>query len=200
MDLAAEFPAVAALVDRRPGGQRKLPTMGAGATGADAAEPAPAGVETPGTRADADPMPGGLVDQSEPASVPPSQNEPEREGASAILDPAGGAHGPRRPVRYGLRIQFEERPDSLDLGRLVESTVLVNTTHPAYLRAVASRAEGYHVALSVAMALAPLAVEPAGAQAFVTAFLAAWGGALGRDKRRRQTRRGRPRRRPSARI
>ena len=60
---------------------------------------------------------------------------------------------------------------------------------------MASRAEGYHVALSVAMALAPLAVEPASAQPFVTAFLAAWGEALGRDQRRRQNRRGRPRRR-----
>ena len=196
VDLAAEFPAVAALVARRPGGQRKLPTMGAGA---DSAGAEPAGVEMPGNRADTDLTPAGVIEQSEPASVPPSGNEPESEGASAILDPAAGAHGPRRPVRYGLRIQFEERPDSLDLGRLVESTVLVNTTHPAYLRAVASRAEGYHVALSVAMALAPLAVEPAGAQAFVTAFLAAWGDALGRDKRRRQTRRGRSRRRPSAR-
>ena len=33
LDLAGEFPAVAALVDRRPGGQRQLPTAGAGADG-----------------------------------------------------------------------------------------------------------------------------------------------------------------------
>jgi hypothetical protein len=49
------------------------------------------------------------------------------------------------------------------------------------------------VALAVAMALAPLAVEPAQAQGFITAFLARWGAAIDRDDGRR--RRGRPRRR-----
>ena len=107
----------------------------------------------------------------------------------------GEPGGPPRRARFGLRIDFEERPESPELGRLVESTVWVNASHPAYLRAVASRSEGYHAALAVAMALAALAVEPARAQAFVTAFLAAWGGALGRDQRRRQGRRGRVRRR-----
>jgi hypothetical protein len=131
----------------------------------------------------------------QPATGDHPQDEDDAGDASVTLDLATGARGPRRAARYGLRIQFEERADSLDLGRLVGSTVLVNTAHPAYLRAVASRAEGYHVALSVGMALAPLAVEPASAQAFVTAFLAVWGDALGRDKRRRQARRARPRRR-----
>ncbi len=66
--------------------------------------------------------------------------------------------------------------------------MLVNAAHPAYLRALASRAEGYHAALAVAMALAAVAVEPAGAQAFVTRFLTRWGAAVGRDRRRRQPR------------
>jgi len=70
----------------------------------------------------------------------------------------------------------------------VESTVLVNTAHPACLRAVASRSEGYHAALAVGMALAEVAVEPAGTQAFLTTFLARWGEAVGRDRRRRQPR------------
>ena len=189
VDLAAEFPAVAALVDRRPGGQRKLPAM---VGGGERDEPARAESTPPGfigaTDASAPPdAPAGAADE-------PDANRPDQP-TSVTLETAVGARGPRRAARYGLRIQFEDRADSLDLGRLVESTVLVNTSHPAYLRAVASRAEGYHVALSVGMALAPLAVEPAKAQAFVTAFLAAWGDALGRDKRRRQARRARPRRR-----
>ena len=58
----------------------------------------------------------------------------------------------------------------------------VNDAHPAYRRAVASRSEGYHVALATALALAPLAVEPAKEHAFVTAFLASWGAALDRRK------------------
>ena len=188
VDLSEEFPAVAALVERRPGGQRKLLM----AAGAEAPRPALVAVGVAaGTAASVT-----AAEVESPEAAPPvSQAQVSPESPSAILDRASGTSGPRRPARYGLRIQFEERPDALDLGRLVESTVWVNASHPAYVRAVASRAEGYHVALAVAMALAPLAVEPAGAQAFVTAFLAAWGDALGRDKRRRQTRGGRVRRR-----
>jgi hypothetical protein len=94
--------------------------------------------------------------------------------------------GPRRPTRLGLTIQFETRPDLLTLGRLVETTVWVNDAHPAYRRAAASRSEGYHLALSVAMALASVAVEPAQANAFVTGFLARWGESIDpRTKRRR---------------
>jgi hypothetical protein len=90
----------------------------------------------------------------------------------------------RRPGRYGLSIQFAARPDDSELGRLVDATVWVNEAHPAYRRAVASRSEGYHVALAVALALGPLAVEPAREHAFVTAFLASWGEALERRGRR----------------
>jgi hypothetical protein len=72
------------------------------------------------------------------------------------------------------------------LSRLVESTVWVNDAHPAYRRAVASRSEGYHLALAVALALAPLAVEPAQAQVFVETFLTKWGEAAGRTKKRRR--------------
>lgn len=90
------------------------------------------------------------------------------------------------PVRYGLGIQFEDRPGDAELGRLVESTVWVNVAHPAYHRAVASRSEGYHLALSVALALAPLATEPKDEHAFVTAFLSHWGEALERSRSQRR--------------
>ena len=96
----------------------------------------------------------------------------------------GDPSGPKRPAHHGLRIQLESRPDDDQLGRVVESTVWVNTAHPAYARATAVRADAYHVALAVAMALAPLAVEPAEAHAFVTAFLTRWGGTGGRNGRR----------------
>jgi hypothetical protein len=83
--------------------------------------------------------------------------------------------GPKRPVRLGLSIQLESRSDDPELGRLVESTIWVNDAHPAYRRAVASRSEGYHYALTVAMALSSIAVEPPQQHAFVTAFLERWG-------------------------
>ncbi len=100
-----------------------------------------------------------------------------------------GVRGPQRPVRYGLSIRFEQSPDDPELGRLVESTVVVNEAHPAYRRAVASRSEGYHIALAVALALSRLAVEPANEHAFVTTFLTRWGESLqrptGRSRRAR---------------
>jgi hypothetical protein len=105
-----------------------------------------------------------------------------------VLEPPTPAGGPRRPSRYGLEIDFEDRPDQAELGRLVESTVWVNTAHPAYVRAVASRSDGYHVALTVGLALAPLAAEPGKGQEFLTEFLARWGRSLGRDRRRRGAR------------
>jgi hypothetical protein len=95
----------------------------------------------------------------------------------------------RRPGHYGLDIQFEDQPEALELGRLMESTVWVNRAHPAYRRALASHSVGYHIALAVAMALAPLAVESAKEHAFVTAFLFRWGEAIGNSNNRKQRKR-----------
>ncbi len=191
IDLAEDFPAVGALVDRRPGGQRRLPAarlahQGEGplfAAGAPSASSAPASAGAPATRID-DGRDGGGASEATPA-----------EARVATLDHTAPARGPRRETRYGLRIEFEDNAESDDLGRLVESTVWVNAAHPAYRRAVASRAEAYHATLTVAMTLASPAAEPASVQKFVTAFLGACGEALSRDKRRRQGRRGRLRRR-----
>jgi hypothetical protein len=73
-------------------------------------------------------------------------------------------------MRYGLGVQFEDRPGNTELGRLVESTVWINQAHPAYRRALASRSVGYHISLAVALALAPLAVEPDQEHIFITKF------------------------------
>jgi Histidine kinase-, DNA gyrase B-, and HSP90-like ATPase len=100
--------------------------------------------------------------------------DPDRAATAGVAGSRAAGRSRRAP-RLGLGIQFEERPDDAELGHLVESTVWVNTAHPAYRRASASRSEGYHVALTTALALAPLAVEPAAEHAFVTAFLASWG-------------------------
>jgi hypothetical protein len=89
-------------------------------------------------------------------------------------------------MRYGLTIRFESHPDDPELGRLVESTVVVNDAHPAYRRAIASRSEGYHLALATAFALSSLAVQPAREHEFVTIFLSRWGEALQAGARRRR--------------
>jgi len=180
-DLAGEFPALAALVEQRRGGQKRLPTgsdlPGEPTSGeVTAAKPPPAAAE-------------GAHEGEHQALDTASREQPGPPNSPPVtLSPLPSAASPRRPGRYGLTIDFEHRPDSPGLGRLVESTVLVNTAHPAYLRAVASRSEGYHAALAVGMALAEVAVEAAGTQGFLTTFLARWGESVGRDRRRRQPR------------
>jgi hypothetical protein len=186
LDLADDFPLLASLVERRAGGQKRLP-MGRGEASAEgyalalAVAPPATAAERGGTGGGG---PSGLP--AEPAGQgegePPRPTPAPEPAASGPPLPEG--RGPQRPQRYGLGIQFESRPDDPELGRLVESTVLVNDAHPAYRRAVASRSEGYHIALAVALALAPLAAEAASEHAFVTAFLTRWGEALDRRKER----------------
>jgi hypothetical protein len=184
-DLAEMFPLLASLVEHRLGGQRRLP-VGRPAPG----EGPPVGLSE--ARLDAGAAPPGRVEEAPaagpgeaapPAAEPAAAGEPEGAGPPPAEVHLPAERGARRPARYGLGIRFESRPDDPELGRLVESTVWVNEAHPAYRRAVASRSEGYHIALASALALAPLAVEPAKEHAFVTAFLAAWGGALERRRR-----------------
>lgn len=200
VDLAEEFPSLSALVEQRTGGQKRLPT-GSSARGdegvASSSAPGPdepgrgaPGHETPDHRGDPAGAPEEGVAGRAGGGASPVE-APTPPVATGTLPPVvAGARGPRRPTRYGLAIEFEERPESPEVGRLVESSVLVNTGHPAYHRAVASRSEGYHAALAVGMALAAVAVEPSRSQAFLSTFLARWGEALGRDRRRRT---GRPR-------
>ncbi|MBI4638736.1 MAG: ATP-binding protein [Candidatus Rokubacteria bacterium] len=186
-DLAGEFPLLATLVEQRAGGQRRLPVASGGPAGGDHTAPLLA-VREPALATDERPAVAGA--QPPPPAVPSAAATEPSTPRTPPPPPATGhlAAGPRsrRPARYGLSIQFEARPDDPELGRLVESTVWVNEAHPAYRRAVASRSEGYHVALAVAMALAPLAVDPAKEHAFITAFLARWGAAIERPKRSRR--------------
>jgi hypothetical protein len=187
VDLAEGFPLLAALVDQRRGGQKRLSLVPQAETG----EGLSGGTATPygALQPEGNDVP--RDDSAGEAPASPYTNDPQppiepleesRNGLSALPD----VRAPKRPIRLGLTVQFEERPGDPELGRLVESTVLVNRSHPAYQRAASSRSEGYHVALSVALALAPLAVEPAGEHAFVTTFLVRWGDAVSRTSAHRR--------------
>jgi hypothetical protein len=187
-ELSEGFPLLASLVEHRRGGQKSLPLGPKGG---------------PHGTAGIDPTlalnPMNLPDPSDAdAGVTPSGGSSEAPQADRSKTPGdeyptAGAASPtprreRRPMRLGLAVQFEDRPGDSELGRLVESTVYVNRAHPAYRRAAASRSEGYHIALSVALALAPLAVEAAKEHAFVTTFLSRWGEAVaGASPRRRKS-------------
>jgi hypothetical protein len=187
-DLAEEFPLLHSLVERRRGGQRRLPMPGRGADGEFGplfalAEPVDA---ADGARGHDGSAP--QADQQPPSTdaepPPPSCATGSQVGEAAI--PGHGA--PRRRAQYGLSIQFESRPDDDEPGRLVDSTIWVNQSHPAFVRATSSRSLGYHLALTVALTLAPLAVAPAQEHGFVTRFLAEWG-QVQSERPRRSTRR-----------
>lgn len=183
VEMADDYPLLSALVERREGGQRRLPIGVAGAAEARTLVAASlVSRETwlePGGESPIAGDPESLASMGVEAAETPEQVRPPH---SNVALPGSGRE--RRPARYGLSIQFESRDGDPEIGRLVESTVWVNAAHPAYRRAAASRSEGYHVALAVAMALAPLAAEPAGERAFVGSFLERWGAALDSPLRR----------------
>jgi hypothetical protein len=193
LELAEDFPLLTTLVERRSGGQRRLPfgdprEPGVGAwAGADllAAEP-PGAYASAG---DAEPA-AGPARQPRDGDREPDGERPPPEAPAETARRAGNVRLPtrgrrKRPSRLSLAIRFESRPEDPSLGRLIESTVWVNDAHPAYRRAAASRSEAYHIALTAAMALAPLTVEASEMHDFVSAFLGRWGeAALGNGRKR----------------
>jgi len=186
LELSEGFPLLASLVEHRRGSQKRLPLAAKAGFGGESGfgpELTPDAPDTSGEAAAASAAPESLDAsmEQEKASVPPSAHEPP-EGGAALPD----SRARRRPLKLGLAVQFEDLPGDTELGRLVESTIFINRAHPAYQRAAASRSEGYHIALSVALALAPLAVEPAGEHAFITTFLSRWGEAVSRAPSRRR--------------
>ncbi|MBK5283434.1 MAG: ATP-binding protein [Nitrospiraceae bacterium] len=192
-ELSDDFPLLASLVEHRAGGQKRLPiddkkTDIAAGTEALAVLAASSTAEVP------------RPNETEPAQpqtppLPTNQETALPEPATSTIPASASAMFPghgrfRAPMRYGLGVQFEDRPDNSELGRLVESTVWINQAHPAYRRALASRSVGYHISLAVALALAPLAVEPNQEHNFITKFLSHWGQALDQPQGHRR----RPRR------
>ena len=201
-DLADDFPLLQSLVDRRAGGQKRLPLPGRGREQVpaplfanmlgdddgpsreelgvpDSPTPTPTPVE-PGAAEPKESSPGERPPENQPSAGADGVNHVASAGAVETI------RGRRRPARYGLLVQFESRPGDLELARLVDSTVWINDAHPAFVRAAGSRSIGYHTALAVALALAPLAVEPVEEHGFITQFLAHWGGAQARPRRSRR--------------
>jgi hypothetical protein len=187
-DLAEEYPVLATLAERRSGGQRRLPLGEPGKPGAAGAAGEWSGVgglvtARPDVEASEEPEGDAGSGGGEAASPDGESSERPAAAPTAVSASLPGPARRKRPTTLSLEVRFESLPGELALGRLVESTVWVNEAHPAYRRAVASRAEAYHIALTVASALAPLTVEPAHAQSFIHRFLAGWGEAgVGKGK------------------
>jgi len=176
-ELATEFPLLTSLVEQHSGGQKKLPLGSSGRV----TDPRSLVTASVIVQAEADKN---TEEATKPPVEQPTGEEPRDAGPAHAFSAQDynlqlpGKGRARKPAHYGLDIQFEDRHDDMQLGRLVESTVWVNLSHPAYRRALASRSIGYHIVLAVAMALAPLAAESANEHGFITAFLSRWGEAL----------------------
>ncbi|WHZ17588.1 MAG: hypothetical protein OJF52_004440 [Nitrospira sp.] len=189
VEMAEDFPLLASLVEKRAGGQKRLPIGGEAGEGNPRWFTATTVTETIEEEQDA----AELADPVEVSSGEPKADQEEQRLEENQAPPGEvilpGTGGRTRPMRYGLGIRFEHHADDVELARLVESSVVINEAHPTYRRAVASRSEGYHIALCVALALARLAVEPKDEHAFVTTFMTRWGEALDSSARRVRKRR-----------
>jgi hypothetical protein len=180
--LAEEFPLVASLVARRAGGQKRLPIGSIGGAGSLVPEHTQAGqAEEPQPGSEPGSVAGGA--QPAPPEVEAARIDSEASRKHASVEWPAGTNR-RNRARLGLSLQFENRPEQPLLGRLVESTVWVNEAHPAWRRAVVTRSEAYHLALTVAVVLVPLAAEPGQAPGFITSFLGRWGDALDKPRHR----------------
>lgn len=189
LELADEYPLLASLVEQRIGGQRKLSFTRRGTveTGQDLVAAAVLHTAIAPETSQVPPVePRPETTGPDPESVRPNSADPPSE--AAVPAASSGEKSRARPGHYGLSIRFESLRGDPELGRLIESTVVINEAHPAYRRAVASRSDGYHIALAVALALARLAVPPAEEHEFVTAFLTYWGEALDPSRTKRPRR------------
>jgi hypothetical protein len=152
--LVGDFPELRPLLDTR---RRAIPGGGEGEAGSSGKPPGEsAGFETTGEEAGAKPSTPGL--------------EPEKPGEEPVAEETGS---PRKPA--GLRITFDLRPDRPEMGWLSGTTVCVNQAHSAYRRAVQSRSESYHIAVTVAWVLSQYVEHGKPLSEFINRFLDGWG-------------------------
>lgn len=111
----------------------------------------------------------------EPPAAPPSSVAVEAvlEPSDANGEPAREQQGKR--VGPGLMIGFEDAAERAELGWLLENTVWINRSHPAFQKAVSAGHEQYHVVLTVAWVLLGHLEDRHSAQQFIGEFLFGWG-------------------------
>lgn len=96
------------------------------------------------------------IDSSEKNKISDSQNKKKNKKAPA------------------LAIGFEENPSKINLARMIESTIWINTNHPAYEKAKQENLEPYHIFLSIAWTLSHFIEENHSPQEFISQFLISW--------------------------
>jgi hypothetical protein len=108
----------------------------------------------------------------------PVEPSPERLGLEESA--SGKLTRTVRKKMPGLRIALQEftQEDRPALGRIIEDTVVVNTAHPAWKKAIQDRLEEYHIVLTVACLLSEMIEQEHTPVEFINTFLASWGNSL----------------------
>jgi len=84
----------------------------------------------------------------------------------------------KQPIgqRPGLEVVLEDIKDAPDsLGRIIGSTIFINTCHPAWAKALKYNQQEYHVLLTVGLILSEFLDPDRHPQKFLSRLLAAWG-------------------------
>lgn len=100
----------------------------------------------------------------------PIETKEKEKSERAKIEKKEGEKQKRGPR---LIIGFEERKEN-SLARMVENTILINTSHPAYLKSKKENFEEYHILFCVAWILSGFLEEGRSPQEFINNFLASW--------------------------
>ncbi len=74
-----------------------------------------------------------------------------------------------------IMIGFEDNSDREDIAWMVENTIWINRSHPAYQRVMDTEAETYHIVLAVSWVLSRHLEDERSPQMFINRFLSNWG-------------------------
>ena len=74
-----------------------------------------------------------------------------------------------------IMIGFEDNSDREDIAWMVDNTIWVNRSHPAYQRVMDTEAETYHIVLAVSWVLSRHLEDERSPQMFINRFLSNWG-------------------------
>jgi len=164
-DLVNDFPEISPLLDRR---RRGDPTKGLiSDPNSPAAGTLVVGVDimtgTPGGAGEGEGLEvagGVLAGEGIEASDHPTEPGREHEGRK------------RKP---GVMIGFDDSPDRQTIAWIVENTIWVNRSNPAYLRVMDTEAEPYHIILAVSWVLSSYLEDGKSPQDFIGRFISSWG-------------------------
>ncbi len=138
-----------------------------------------AGPASPGGREEGAPMMDDRLGEARPGEYRPVENlqfglSPENVQSG---DPAVAAETrPEAHVRMpDIMIGFEDNSDREEIAWMVDNTVWINRSHPAYRRVMDTEAETYHIVLAVCWVLSRHLQDERSPQMFINRFLSNWG-------------------------